>query len=219
MRLQTPQEGFRDASCVLMTADELLGLAAARSGHVMLESGHHGDLWLDLELLCLRTRQLEEAVTSLADEVGGLGVEAVCGPLNEGAFVALMVASRLDIEFTYAERVEGRGREELFPVQYRLPRALRGRVRGKRVAIVNDVINAGSAVRGTHADLLTCGAVPVAMAALLVLGDAAEHFATKNSLRLISLAQRPNRVWAPDECPLCTAGVPLDDASKGRVVQ
>lgn len=196
-----------------MAPDELLGSTVARSGHVVLESGHHGDLWLDLELLCLRPRQLEGAVASLADELRALAVEAVCGPLNEGAFVALMVASRLDAEFTYAERYQETGSGKLFPVRYRLPWALRARVTGKRVAIVNDVINAGSAVQGTHADLLACGAVPVAIATLLVLGDAAAHFAAETSMRLISLAHRPNRVWTPEECPLCAAGMPLSNPS------
>jgi orotate phosphoribosyltransferase len=191
-----------------MTPEELLGPTAARSGHFLYESGHHGDLWLDLELLCLRPRQLEGAVTSLANALRGLDAEGVCGPLNEGAFLALMVASRLDVEFTYAERFE-EGADGLFPVRYRLPRQLQPRVKGKRVAIVNDVISAGSAVRGTHADLLVCGAVPVAIAALLVLGDMAAAFAAASGMRLIALAQRPHHIWTPAECPLCAASVPL----------
>ncbi|HLJ66866.1 MAG TPA: phosphoribosyltransferase family protein [Chloroflexota bacterium] len=194
-----------------MTPDELLGATVARPGHTVLESGHHGELWLDLELLCLRPRELERAVALLAEELRSFDVEAVCGPLNEGAFVALMVASRLDVEFTYAGRFEEKGGDRLFPVQYRLPRALRSWVAGKRVVIVNDVINAGSAVRGAHATLLDCGAVPIAIAALVVLGDAATHFAAENNLRLISLAQWPNRIWIPAECPLCAVGVPLDE--------
>ena len=36
--------------------DGVLQLLAARQGHFLLESGHHGDLWLDLEQLCLRPR-------------------------------------------------------------------------------------------------------------------------------------------------------------------
>lgn len=194
-----------------MTPDDQLGSAVARSGHFVLESGHHGGLWLDLELLCLRPRQLEGAVAALADELGQLGVEAVCGPLNEGAFVALMVASRLDLEFTYAERFAETARDQLFPVRYRLPRVLQDRMTGKRVAIVNDVVSAGSAVRGTYADLLASGAQPVAIAALLVLGDSATRFASENDMELISLAQRPNQIWTPDECPLCAAGRPVDD--------
>lgn len=36
-----------------MTPDELMDSAVARSGHFLLESGHHDDLWPDLALLCL----------------------------------------------------------------------------------------------------------------------------------------------------------------------
>lgn len=196
-----------------MTPEKVLGSTVARSGHFILESRHHSDYWLDLELLCLHPRDVEEVVEPLAGELRNLDVEAVCGPLNEGAFVALMVASQLNVEFTYAERFEETSDDGLFPVQYRLPRVLRDQVKGKRVAIVNDVISAGSAVRGAHADLLACGAVPVAMAALLVLGDSSARFAAKNNIPLISLSQRPHRIWAPAECPLCAAGIPLDSPS------
>ena len=194
-----------------MTPEEVLGSTAARSGHFVLESGHHSDYWLDLELLLVRPREVEPAIERLADELRSLEVEAVCGPLNEGAFVALMVAARLDVEFTYAERFEGQADDALFPVRYRLPAVLGRRVKGKRVAIVNDVVSAGSAVRGAHADLLACGAVPVAVAALLVLGDSAARFTAENGLRLISLARRAHSIWHPAECPLCAARVPLTE--------
>src|SRR2546428_810171 len=80
-------------------------------------------------------------------------IEAVCGPFVEGAYVARMVASELGVPFSYAERFPNPGTDALFPIDYRVPRALRAEVRDKRVAIVNDVINAGSAVRGTLTDL------------------------------------------------------------------
>jgi orotate phosphoribosyltransferase len=126
-----------------MTQDGLIGSTVMRRGHFLLESGHHGDLWLDLELLCLRPRQIEGSVAALSRPYGGCRLR----PLNEGAFVALMVASQLDVEFYYAERFERAPSDQLFPVEYRLPSVLRSSVQGKRVAIVNDVINAGSAVR------------------------------------------------------------------------
>jgi orotate phosphoribosyltransferase len=194
-----------------MTDTGLLGSAAARSGHFLLESGHHGDLWLDLELLCLRPREIAGAVAALAEQLRPCDVDAVCGPLNEGAFVALLVAAKLDVAFTYAERFESPDRDRLFSVQYRIPAALRATVVDKRVAIVNDVISAGSAVRGAHADLLACGAASVAIAALLVLGESAEQFAREKGVSLISLASRPYRLWEPAGCPLCAAGMPLND--------
>lgn len=160
-------------------------------------------------MLCLQPQRIDPLAADLADRLRPYSVDAVCGPLNEGAFVALLVASRLGVEFSYAERVESSSQGDLFPVQYRIPTALRTAVHGRRVAIVNDVINAGSAVRGTYTDLLACGAIPVIIASLLVLGEFAAQFAAENGISLVSLAHRANQIWTPADCPLCAAGVPL----------
>jgi orotate phosphoribosyltransferase len=148
----------------------------------------------------------------LAERLRGYGLDAVCGPLVEGAFVALTVAALLHVDFAYAERIATE-RPGLFPIEYRVPGALRGRVLGRRVAIVNDVISAGSAVRATLADLRACGAEPVAIAALLVLGDAAARYAREQGVALEALAREEHVQWEPETCPLCAAGVPLSDLS------
>jgi orotate phosphoribosyltransferase len=192
--------------------ENLLSLLAARTGHFRLESGHHGDFWLDLEWLCLRPRQIQPYAVELARRLAGHNVQAVCGPLIEGAFVALMVATELNVEFFYAERLAPPHSDTLYPVNYRLPGALRSKVRGKRVAIVNDVINAGSAVRGTFADLEARGAVIVSIGSLLVLGSSASSFAAEKNITLESIAFLAKTLWAPSECPLCAAGVSLEAA-------
>jgi orotate phosphoribosyltransferase len=134
----------------------------------------------------------------------------VCGPLVEGAFVALLVSLELGCDFAYAERFADTTREGLFPVEYRLPKALQPVVNGKRVAIVNDVINAGSAVRGTFFDLQALGADVVAIGALLALGEAMAEFVTEHHVALELLERMPNNLWTPSECPLCAAGMPLE---------
>ncbi|MGI8827145.1 MAG: hypothetical protein ACR2JC_16195 [Chloroflexota bacterium] len=101
-------------------------------------------------------------------------------------------------------------------MRYRIPDALRGSIRGRRVAIVNDVINAGSAVRGTFADLLACGAVPIALSALVVLGESAMTFAEGKDIPLLRVAHVENRVWTPRECPLCSAHIPLNRGGHAR---
>lgn len=191
--------------------DDVAQLLPARRGHFRLESGHHGDLWLDLERLCLRPEPVHRLSAQIADRLARHDVEVVCGPLVEGAFVALMVATILGVPFTYSERFADGPTDSLFPVQYRLPRGLRAEARGKRIAIVNDVINAGSAVRGTLEDLKTCGAIPIAIAAIAVLGNIASEFAASQKLALEMIASFPNRIWTPSECPLCALGVPLTD--------
>src|SRR3954454_6467198 len=193
--------------------DQLRALLAARRGHFRLESGHHGDLWLDLDPLFLRPARLRRYAAELARRFAGHGVEIVCGPLTGGAFVAQLVAAELDVEFSFAERHAPARGEALYAVEYRLPAGLRGRADGKAVAIVDDAINAGSAIRATHADLLACGARPVAIGALLVLGTAASRFAAERKLPLESIATLDNTVWVPAECPLCAVGVPLEEVS------
>jgi orotate phosphoribosyltransferase len=188
---------------------DILAQLPARRGHFALESGHHGELWLDLEALCVDPIALQPVAAELASRIAAFEVEAVCGPLNEGAFLALMVALKLALPFTYAVPYARGDSVALFPIGYRIPRPLRTVVRNKRVAILNDVIGAGSAVRGTLADLRDASAIPVVVAAIGAAGDAASQLAAEYGVALEVLATWPNTIWTPAECPLCASGVPL----------
>jgi orotate phosphoribosyltransferase len=190
--------------------ERLLSFVRGRRGHFRLESGHHGDLWFQLETLCQHSRDIRPFASQLAAQILKHKVEVVCGPLVEGAFIALLVSLELGCDFAYAERFADTTREGLYPVEYRLPKALHTAVKGKRVAIVNDVINAGSAVRGTFSDLHALGADVVAIGALLALGDAIAEFAAEHRVALELLERMPNNLWTPSECPLCAAGVLLE---------
>ena len=191
--------------------DPLMTTVHARSGHFRLESGHHSDLWLDLETLFLQPARVERFTRELAEKLRTAAVDVVCGPLNEGAFAALMVASALGCEFAYAERFE-RQDVRMFPVEYRVPRTLHPALRGKRVAIVNDVTSAGSAVRGTFADVRSIGGTVVAIGSLIVLGDAIESFAREQQVTVASLRHLPHNLWVPEECPLCSEGAAMGGA-------
>jgi orotate phosphoribosyltransferase len=190
--------------------DALIDVLHARKGHFLLESGHHGELWLDLDTLFLRPRRLRRFIAELASRLSPHGIDAVCGPLTGGAFVAQMIASDLDVEFSYAERVAPSRSDGLYAVEYRIPIAPCHRVRGKNIAIVDDVINAGSAIRGTAIALRDCGANVVAIGALLVLGPSAADFATGQNIPLERIAYRASAIWTPSQCPLCASGVPLE---------
>jgi orotate phosphoribosyltransferase len=196
--------------------DDVLSLLAAQRGHFLLESGHHGDLRLNLELLCLHPDLIQPLSAELAKRLSQFDIDVVCGPLVEGAFIGLLVAAELRHRFSYSERFARPSGDGLFPAGYRLPDSLRHAVQKKRVAIVNDVINAGSAMRGTFEDLESCGANVVAIGALLTLGAAAEEFAARKNVPLESLANLPNPLWSPATCPLCASGVPLQDVAGFR---
>ena len=112
------------------------------------------------------------------------------------------------MEFAFAERIVT-DRAGLFPVDYRIAPALREGIRGKRVAIVDDAISAGSAVRATLADVESCGAMPVALGALITVGGRGREFAASKSIPLESLVELPLAIWTAAECPMCAGGAPL----------
>ena len=66
----------------------MVQLARPRSGHFDLGTGYHGDLWLDLDALLLRPSLLRAPVRWLAARLQEHSVDAVCGPLEGGAFLA-----------------------------------------------------------------------------------------------------------------------------------
>jgi orotate phosphoribosyltransferase len=91
--------------------EHLLSFVRGRQGHFRLESGHHGDLWFHLEMFCLHARDIRPFAAQLAAQLAQYKVEVVCGPLVEGAFVALMVSLELGCDFAYTERFADTTRE------------------------------------------------------------------------------------------------------------
>lgn len=188
-----------------------LAIVTARRGHFRLESGHHGGLWLDLDSLFADARRIEPFVTALAHALQPHEVSVVCGPLLGGAFLAQLVARELSVEFCFTERVPLAERSGLYAARYRLPSAFATRVRGRRIALVDDVMSAGSALRGTYAELEAHRATPVVAAALLVLGETGAAYFAEREIPVEAVARDDYQLWLPAECPLCAAGLPLED--------
>ena len=188
-----------------------LKLLHARQGHFRLESGHHGNLWLDLDLLFLHPKAIDPFVIELARKLSPFGVDSICGPMIGGALIAQNIALALGVDFLYTERVIPQNQDSLYSAAYRLPHHLRALVNGRKVAIVDDVINAGSAVRGTLADLESMGARPIGIGALLVLGETGRNYFAERGLSVQCISHLPNEIWAPENCPLCSSQIPLDN--------
>lgn len=188
--------------------DLILSLFSAEEGHFLLESGYHASMWLNLETLFVTPARVDPLATVLASRLSQDRPDVICGPLVEGAFLGLAVARLMDVSFVYSERGPA-GDDDLYPYAYSLPKTLRGTVAGKRVAIVNDVISAGSAVRGTAADLDAAGAELVAVGALLVLGEWTRRFASDRRIGLEALAEMPFEMAVAADCRQCKSGIPL----------
>lgn len=183
----------------------LLNAVVARRGHFLYESGHHGDLWLDLDELFVNARRVRGWASALADRAVACRPELVCGPLTGGAFVAQSLAAEIGAGFIFAERFVS----ETGPVRYHIPESLRRALYSKRILLVDDAVNAGSALLSTLTDLLDCGAELAGLASLLTLGEAAAQIAKQHRVPFFTLVSLERGIWAPDECPLCRSGAPL----------
>jgi orotate phosphoribosyltransferase len=149
---------------------------SVRRGHFRYESGYHGEIWLDLDRLFLNPIRIAPLAHDLASRLAPSAIESVVGPLVGGALLVQIIAGQLGVQFAYTEPRPSPSDDTLYPVVYRLPATVASLMKGKRVAIVDDVINAGSALRGTYHALTQAGAKPAVVGALLVLGEAAQPF-------------------------------------------
>jgi orotate phosphoribosyltransferase len=191
----------------------MVELARPRYGHFDLGTGYHGDLWLDLDALFVRPALLRPHVRSLADRLRELGVDAVCGPMEGGAFLAYALADLLEVAFVPAYRAAAA--DAGAATAYRLGWAgdAGDGIGGWRVAIADDAVNAGTAVKACTGQLRDCEAVPVAVAALLSVGSASRTLPATLSLPFYAVDEMESQAWLPAECRLCADGVPLTDPS------
>ena len=177
-----------------------------------MESGLHCGLWFDLDAAFVDQAALDPFVTQLAQSLRRHDVEAVCGPLTGGAFLAQLVARLLGSEFYFTVPGPATG-SGTFTARYQLPGGTGDRLLGKRIALVDDVMSAGSSLRATLTEVEAHGAIPVVIGTLYVLGNTGAAFFTERGLRIETTGRAPFDSWRPNECPLCAATVPLDDPS------
>ena len=175
----------------------MVQLVRPRAGHFDLGTGYHGDVWLDLDALFLHPSRLRPYVGWLAERLREHSPGAVCGPLEGGAFLAYAVADRLGVAFLAGYRSA---------TGYRVPR-VPGGIGGWRVAVVDDAVNAGTAVAACLRELRAQGAVPVAVAALLALGEATAMVPARLGVPFYPAGPIPSRAWPARECPLCAGGI------------
>jgi orotate phosphoribosyltransferase len=195
------------------TSTSFLNLIAGRRGHFQLESGHHSELWFDLDALFALPGRIAPFINQLAESLRPYNVAAVCGPLLGGAFLAQLIAQKLDVEFCFTERRMPQEAARLYSASYHLPTAFIPRVRSQRIAMVDDVMSAGSALRGTYTELQSHGATPVVAGALMILGNTGADFFGEQHLAVEAVVRENYSIWLPSECPHCAAGMPLENVA------
>jgi orotate phosphoribosyltransferase len=169
---------------------------AVRHGHFLLTSGLHTDLFLLCAQVMQYPHELAPIASAIAARFQAARVEVVAGPAVGGIILAYEVARQLRIRAIFAEK-SGEGRMVLrrgFTVRP-----------GERALVVEDALTTGGSTRGVIGAVRAAGAEVVGVAVLVDRSGGTVDF----GVPLHALLAMRIEAWAPSECPLCRAGVPL----------
>jgi len=191
--------------------NDLLQLLHPRKGHFLTESGRHTNLWFEIDKLFINVDLIKPIVNVLGEKLMTHRFDIICGPMEGGARIAEMISKEFGVEYVYSERRVTFDKNDVKPlVSYSIPKFMRDRIEGKRIALVDDIINAGAAIKQTFEELIRLEAIPVVMGCLLVKGNLIYPFATGHNLPIEEITKLKNNMWIPQECPLCVSKQPIE---------
>ena len=175
---------------------------AVRDGHFLLTSGLHSATYVQSALILQYPGEATALAEALADRVRSLQPRVVIGPALGGIIVAYEMARALGCRALFTERVDGR-------MQLRRGFALGP---GERVLVVEDVVTTGGSVGEVAALVRATGGSVAGLAALVDRRGRADQRREGADLEapLAALITLDLPVYAPDACPLCRAGVPIN---------
>jgi orotate phosphoribosyltransferase len=188
--------------------------AIIRGDHFVYVNGDHGDGWLDKDAIFPHTELASELCWLLAEVVRDRGAEIVCGPATGGLIVSMWTAHHLRVPSVFAEHGKEHGYDPVaaHPGPLRPPLVLRrgynAAVDGKRVLVVDDVVNTGGTMAETAGALRDAGGEVIAVAALATRGNAGPGDVGCQDFAYLTKVDMPS--WPAEECELCKRGVPVN---------
>ena len=181
--------------------------AVIRDSHIVYTSGRHGSAYVNKDAVYPHTGRVRELCALMADTARPLGAEVVCGPAMGGIILAQWTGHHLALPAVYAEKAPEGGMA--------LRRGYDGLVAGRRVLVVEDILNTGGSVRDAVAAVRNAGGEVVAVGALVNRGGVTA--ADVGAPALYALLDVALDAWDAAACPLCRDGVPVNtDVGKGR---
>lgn len=168
---------------------------AVLSGHFLLTSGRHSDVYIEKFRLLERPEKLEQIGAALVRPFQGKGVTVVLGAAVGGILVAASAAKALQARSIFAERVDGR---------LILKRGFTI-APGEKTLVVEDIVTTGGSVRELVETGQGEGAEIVGVACVVDRGESECNFGVPTTV----LARFPAISWEPASCPMCNNGEPI----------
>jgi orotate phosphoribosyltransferase len=205
-----------------MEAEDLLARldaigAIITGSHVVYASGRHGSVYVNKAVLYEHSLLTETTSTDLVAPYDPEGIDVVAGPTVGGVILAQWGAWHLSQRRSAGETLAVFAEEETVDGAKRryFGRGYDDVVRGKRVLVVEDVVTTGGTLRQVIDAATALDAVIAGVSILCLRGGAEAR--ERIGMPIRALLELPQESWAPEECPLCRAGVPVNTAvGKGK---
>jgi orotate phosphoribosyltransferase len=180
------------------TAEEMFRKSGAiLEGHFLLASGLHSPVYWEKFRVLQHPDYVEQLCRMIAGHFRDEGVQIVAGPTTGGIILAFEVARQMGLRAAYAERGADGGR------------AFRRGARiepGERVLVVDDILTRGGSIRDVISAVAKDGGKVMGVGVLVDRSDQPVDF----GVPLFSCHRAaPPPTYAPQDCPLCAAQVPL----------
>lgn len=197
------REQYAAEALSIMTAAQ----AILADDHFVYISGDHGSGWIDKDAIYPHTDFIERLCRYLAEGTRDWGAEVVCRPATGGLIVAEWTARALGILSIFTEH-DAAPHGEALRGRFVLRRGYDRVVSGKRVLVVDDIVNTGLSLRETAEAVRSAGGQVVGAACLVSRGNVAA--AGLGVERFDCLLEYSIPAWPAAACKLCRSGVPIN---------
>jgi len=187
--------------------------AILTNSHFLYTSGKHGSAYVNKDAIYKFPVYIQTIAREMADLIENPAeIDVVVGPTMGGAILAQWIAQAMlekgvsDFQLAFAE--EGPDKERI------LKRGYDKLISGKKVLVVEDILNTGISAKRTIDLIKSLGGTVVQLVALCNRGGVmAESLGldTHHSHHpLLSLVDFKFEAWEAAECPLCQKGIPFN---------
>ncbi len=165
-------------------------------GHFLLASGRHSPVYWEKFRILQNPAYVTRLCSMIADHFRNQHIDLVAGPTTGGIILAFEVARQLGTRAIYAERAESGGRT------FRRGQTIS---QGENVLVVDDVLTRGGSVQDVITAVTSLQGNVVGVGVLVERSEKSIDFGAP----LFSCLRTVAETYAPDDCPLCRAQIPL----------
>lgn len=190
-----------------LTINEIISKCQAlvSDTHVVYSSGNHGDKYFNKNQIFAIPEYVSWIGEQFAQHFSDKNIDIVIGPITGGAILSSWTAYYLsklnnkDVLSLYADKdTDG----------FIIKRGYGKKISTKNVLLVEDVLTTGDSIKKVQKAVIDCGGNIAGIASICNRGSLkASNF---NIEDLYSLLDLDLKIYNPESCPLCKAGVPVN---------